>query len=941
MTLPRLSNPVFFIFCIISQAAIAQEDTVTNRLNSAFTDHVWENRIPTGYENRRQIEITGAIQYITSSDFNKGNIHDSWQLIQGRVSGMDVSRPGSDPNGTFYLRLRGLSTINASDQPLVVINGIPCGDIQNIIPSDIESFTILKDGASSSIYGLRGSNGVILINTKRGTKGVSSIEYNSFITAEKVAKNTPMMNAGQWRALYQEFADQTGVVPGPDFGYNTNWFKEIEQTALSHAHTISLSGGTDKSAYRASVDYRNVEGIQRLTGYSQFAGRIFLSQELMHDRLDLTMELAGIEKISRPGFPEAFRYAAIFNPTAPVKSNQPEYAMYDGYFQQTLFDYYNPVSIIEENRRESKERILDLSLRGSYRVTSRLSLDAVYAFHEKGMLGGEYYDKNDFWGGINRNGFASRNYDNAGNQFFESYGHYLADITPSLNLRILAGYSFQDFVNEGFSAAGGNFLTDELTFNNLSAAQDFSNGRGIIDSYKNSNKIVAFYGTAALSFRDLLFINAGVSYEGSSRLGKNRKWGFFPSLGVAFDLAKLTGKTDNLLKMRMSWGLTGNEPVESYLSLMRFNPGGWCYNSNGSYFPSFVPASNSNPDLGWEKNRQFNAGFDFSLFKSRISGSVDLYKKSSTDLLYQYYVPSPPNLAQVYQWMNVGKMKSSGMELSLSYDVISGSNISYSIVLDQSVLFNNTLVSLSGEYNGTSINFTSMDIGDVGSPGMCCVTLIKVTAGKPVGQLSALVLKEIDPDGTRVFEDSNNDGFIDGYYDRQVVGNGLPKYLLGFANSLKYRRWELDIFFRGVFGHYLVNLYRGQYESPFYLGYYNVPVTTADLRNPVTKKLMISYGAVVTDQDVENASFLSIDNISLGYDFSLREDRPFRMLKVYVAASRLLYITKYNGSDPEARYRDSDKNLGTYNNPLVPGVDRRDTWPRTRSVTFGLNVEFN
>jgi iron complex outermembrane receptor protein len=923
---------LLLIFFTIS-LALPQQKTVTAKITSEAVRQLPEDSIvDIGYGNQKKGEVTSSISTVRSDEFNKGNINSPIQLIQGKVAGLDITKPGGDPNGMYYLRLRGLSTISANTQPLMIIDGMSNASFDNVDPNDIESITVLKDGSSAAIYGTRGSNGVILVTTKKGKRGTAVIDYNVYLTAEMVARNTPAMNSTEWRALNAELG---GL--GTDFGENTDWFREIEQTAVSQVHNLSMSGGTDKTSYRASVNYRQGEGVERKTGYTQLNGRINLTQKALNDKFTLDMNLAATERKSQYGFAEAFRYASIFNPTAPIKSTDELYAKYDGYFQQIIFDYYNPVSILELNTNEGKNRILNLSLKGTYDIFNGLCVDAFYSVQRSANLGGQYFDKNDYWGGMNWNGLASRQQDNSISRLFESTAHYTGEITSSVNITALGGYSYQDFTNEGFYAQGGNFLTDDFAFNNLSAALDFKNGKGTITSYKNSNKLIAFFGRINLNINSMWFVTASAMYEGSSRFGSDHKWGLFPSFGTGIDLSKIINISplDNF-KLRMDYGITGNQPEKSYLSLQRM---GFTYGMtyyNGVFSSVYGVINNANPMLKWEKKGEFDAGFDFSIFKNRLSGSFDYYTRTTTDLLWQYNVPVPPNLYNQV-WLNLGKLKSNGLELTLNYNVINKSDFSYSITLTRSHKLKNTLVSLSGVYNGTTLNYGRQDIGDMGSPGQCCVTLVRSEEDKPIGQLQAYIFKEIDENGQMIFADKNGDQAIN-FYDLAVVGNGLPKSMMGFGNELTYNNWDLNIFFRGVFGHDLVNSYRAFYEVPNYIVSYNLPKTAVNMRNIKTGALLRNSSGIVSSIDIENASYISLDNISLGYNFILPESSQFSKIRMYFGGNNLFYITGYKGSDPNPRY--TDNIYGTFNSPLIPGVDRRNTWPRTRSVTFGANVIF-
>ncbi len=933
-SLLNLSRRAILLFILLSlhvYFSYSQEETDPDPANKKDHSYIHsDSLINTGYFRLSQQETTGAITRITYNDFNNGNINDPMQLVQGKVAGLDISKPGSDPNGSFYLRLRGLNTINANTQPLVVIDGVPDGTLLNVDPADIESITVLRDAASAAIYGVRGSNGVIIVETKKETAGVTHAEYNVYTSVEKVARNLPALSVGDWRILSAE----TGL--GTDFGQSTNWFDQIEQTALSQSHNLSLSGGSDKTLYRASINYRNGEGVQINTGYSQMNGRIYITQKAINDKLQLDLTMAATERESEYGFSSAFKYAGIYNPTAPVRTDDPSYSLYDGYFQQVLFDYYNPVSILELNKNSGRNRLTNLSLKGAYKITKGLVIDAFYSIQTTENLAGTYYDRNDFWTGIWRNGLASRSFDLTHCDLFESTLRYNGKLGASLDMKVTGGYSYQDFTNEGFSARGGDFITDDFTFNNLAASQDFKNGRGSVNSYKNSNKLIAFFGVIDLNFNDLLFFNVTSRYDGSSRLGSDKKWGLYTGFGAGVNLTGLIDVDciDNM-KLRMNYGITGNQPVSSYLSLFRLGEQGQFF-YNGIFYPGYTKVSAGNPDLRSEKKREFDIGIDFSLKGARFTGSVDLYSGTSYDLLYQYYINVPPALSN-FIWLNTGEIKSSGLELTLSCMIIKHDDFSYRLGITHSTNLSNKLSSISGTYNGISLTYGIQDLGNLNSPGSSGPGLVRSQEGAPIGQLIAWRFKEIDQYGYLALVDVNGDGYIDSR-DITVAGNGLPKHILGIDNNFKYRRLDLNVFLRGVFGHDLNNTYRSSYESPALISSYNVPSSSTTLRN-ASGALMRSY-PIMTDRDIEDASFIALDNICVGYNFSLHETSAFKKIRFYVSANNLFYLTGYKGSDPNPRYEDSEVNGGTFRNPLVPGIDRTSTWPRTRSFTVGANIVF-
>lgn len=889
-----------------------------------------------GYGTQQKKEVTSSVTSVQSDEFTKGNVNSPVALIQGKVSGLSISKPGGDPNGTFNIRLRGLSTIGANTGPLVVIDGVIGGSLENVDPNDIESISVLKDGSAAAIYGSRGSSGVILVQTKRGKKGTSVISYNTYASIETIAKHTDVMNATEWRAMSAE----TGL--GTDFGNDTDWFEEISQTGYSQSHNLSLSGGTEKTTYRASINYRDADGVARNTGFNQLNGRVNVSQKALNDKLTVDLNLGATNRTSSYGFTDAFKHATIYNPTAPVRSDDPAYDKWDGYFNQTLFDYFNPVQIIESNHNDGNDQYLDIAVKGTYAITSDLNVDAFYSRQTSTKSRSTYYSKNSFWVGSNTNGMTDKRTDNSNSQLFETTLKYNGNITSGIKINALGGYSYQDFEYDGFNAHGGDYLTDAFSYNNLGAALDFKNGIGTAGSYQHSNKLIAFFGRVNLDFSQKFFVTASARYEGSSRFGDNNKWGLFPAIGGGVDLSSFIDvKSLDLLKLRANFGVTGNQPGESYLSLLRLGPSGNFF-YNGAFGPAYAPVSNANEDLRWEKKSEFDIGLDFSFLKSKISGSFDFYTRSTTDLLFNYEVPVPPNLYS-QALVNLGELKSSGLELSVSWNVFRNSDFSYSTDLSTSYNLENTLVSLSGQYNGADLEYGVREIENMGSPGQNQVPLIRAEEGKPIGQILSYKFIEIGPDGNLILEDINNDGTIDPA-DRTIVGNGIPSFLFGWGNNFTYKKFDFTIFFRGVFGHDLINSFRAFYEVPNVMGSYNLPKTATDMRNSSTGTLLNNSSGVFNSSHVEDASFVSLDNMSLGYNFKMSEKSGFSKIRLYVAGNNLFYITNYKGVDPNPRYGDDSESSSTEGsfsaNPLAPGIDRRALWSRTRTVSIGANIVF-
>ena len=867
--------------------------------------------VVTGYGTQKQKEVTSSIVSVKSEDFNKGNITDVSQLLQGKVAGLGISRPGSDPNGGFQFRLRGLSTIGANTQPLVVIDGVIGADLNSVDPNDIESIDILKDGSAAAIYGTRGSSGVILVTTKQGSMGSTRMEYNGYITAEEPAKFVSVMNAEQY--------NQTGA--GTNHGSSTNWFEELTETALSQKHSLSLSGGTAQTTYRASANFLSGNGIQRNTGLQQIIGRLNLTQRALNDKLKVTINLGTTLRDNELGFDEAFRYATIYNPTAPILGG-PEADRNDGYWQEVLFDYRNPVAIIEQNVRESEIKRINANIQGSYEIIDGLTASINYAQNRQSFTFSQYFDKNSFLTGADRNGFAERRTDNTFNQLFELTGNY-NKLFGELNVNLLGGYSWQEFVNDGFGLNGGNFLTDAFTFNNLGASLDFPNGLGGAFSYKNSSRLVAFFGRLNLSLAGTYFLNASFRREGSSQFGAENKWGNFPAVSAGVTLSNLMDipAIDNL-KFRVSYGRTGNLPPGSYISLLRLGPSGNFF-SNGEYVPSFAPTSNANPDLKWETKDEYNIGVDFAMFGERLRGSLEYYIRETKDLIFALPVPVPPNLVGTTQ-VNVGQLDNSGFEAVLSYDFFRGGDFTWTSDFNIST-FKTELVSLSNPDEG--LDFGTFRLGsNLGSPGQNNTPLIRAEEGQEIGLIWGKTFEGLSDDGKWVLKDLNGDGQINDD-DESVIGTGFPDFTVGLNNTFTLGNWDLNFFLRGVFGHDMVNTFRAFYEVN--TTSYNI-VNTKFYDPNITESV-----GLFSSTHVEDADFVKLDNATLGYTFNLPGDSPFSRIRLYIAGQNLIVISDYTGVDPEVRYSDPG-GLGN----LAPGIDRRNTWFRSRSYTAGINLGF-
>ena len=885
--------------------------------------------VVTGYGTQEKKEITSAVTSIKSEDFNNGTVNDPTQLLQGKVPGLNVTRPGGDPNGTFTIRLRGITTFGANAEPLVVIDGVLGGALSSVDPNDIADISVIKDGSGAAIYGSRGGSGVIIITTKKGRAGRTMVSYNATYALENKARTIDFMNAKQFVAA-----------GGTDLGDDTNWLDKVTKQGNYMVHNLALSGGSDKTTYYAALNVRQGSGIAINSGFDQLNGRVNLTQKALNNKATFSATLSSTSRESELGFKESLRYAIIANPTMPVYDNTTTSptagADYGGYAERNIFDFFNPLSIAEQTKNDQKYSQLLVNLTGEYDfsdLVDGLRFSMSYSEQNQSTFNGVYYNKSAKFRGSNRNGLASREEHKNQFQLFESTLNY-DKAFGSTNLALLGGYSYQEFINQGFGLQGGDFLTDAFTYNNMDAAQDFKNGLGSVFSYKNSDKLVAFFGRANVNIGNNYFVSASARYEGSTRFGANNKWGIFPAISAGVTLSNLIDiPSVNNLKLRASYGVTGNRPGESYASLQRFGPTGSFY-QNGVYGPSYGPRSNANPNLKWETKGEIDFGLDFALLNNKLTGTFDYYTRTTKDLLLYKNVPQPPNLFG-QTLLNIGELKNSGVELALNYNVIKKGNLNWNTGINFATFKTEVVKLTSPEIPDGAVFYSA----GMGAPGQNGFSLARVKEGEELGQLWGPVQEGVNTDGTSKFKDLDGvGGYCECDDDRTVIGQGLPKFTAAWINSVSYGQFDFNVLVRGSFGHDLVNSYRGFYENREGTTLNNYNIVNTEFYNPDITK------ARVNDTHVEKANFIKLDNAQVGYNFKLKPGSAVSKVRLYVAGQNLFVITGYTGIDPEVRYTDQidgdgGGGLGAVD-PFAPGIERRSTYFTTRTFTMGLNLNF-
>lgn len=883
------------------------EEQVGNRsvidISMAPASELLDEVVVIGYGTAERKEITNSVASVDAEDFNKGNVNDPAQLLQGKVAGLSIAKPGGDPNAGFNIRLRGLSTFGANSQPLIVIDGVLGGSLQLVDPNDIESVEVLKDGSAAAIYGTRASSGVIIITTKRAKLGDGAkIDFNSYVATENVAKFVEISTPEQYR--------EAG---GVDNGYETDWLDLLTRTGVSQVYNLSAYNSIGSGNYRVSVNYRDVEGVAYNSGFDQINGRLSLMQRAMDDRLKLTFDL-GITKRNAEFTPyEVMRFAIIADPTAPLyNNNNPE----DGYWEPNTPEYHNPYGISQEVTDEGTFKTLLANLRLNYELFDGFNIDAFYSQQYQNDLRSQYFSsKTRFTSASGQRGRASKFTEDRKNELFELTASFKRNF-GKVSLNTVAGYSWQEFQFENFNAFNTNFITDDLLYNALELGLGTAFGSDAtagISSQKEESRLISFFGRAILNFDDTYFLSLALRREGSSKFGPNNRWGNFYSISGGVDLVQAAKIPMDVLKLRIGYGVTGNLPNQNYEYTTRLSRGTRTFFNNSRFLQGVNFASNPNPDLKWEQKAETNIGLDFAFAKSRISGAIDYYVRNTTDVLQSISVPVPPNFFSS-TLQNIGELRSNGLEVALDFAAIANETLTYNTGLVFST-FNTELVTLDGERE-------QIFIGNLGPPGLNGVNVIRVAEGRPIGDIMAPIFEGLDDSGRRIITDQNGDGTISQEDDAVVVGNGLPDFELSWNNTLSIGNFDLSAVIRGAFGHSLVNINRAYYESPAASNNYNPVRTKYYLEDLTESENWNSYY-------VEKADFVKLDNITLGYNFNFNNQK-IRSMRLYVSGQNLFVITDYTGVDPEVHY--------SYGSVLAPGVDNRNSYFRTRTFTFGLNL---
>lgn len=864
-----------------------------------------------GYGTTTKKEVTGSVTSLKTKDFNGGAFTDPMGLIQGKVAGLTVSQPnGADPNGGYEFLLRGVNTLKADQQPLIIIDGVIGAELKNINFQDIETFDILKDGSAAAIYGTRGTNGVIIITTKQARSGQSKLDYSAQLSMQVFPKTVENLNADEFKHAITTYAPSKSASL---LGAETDWLDEITRDLpISTQHNIALSGGTEGLSHRTSFTYSDNQGLLKDNDSKRYLLRSNIRQKVFNDRLDLDLNFTNNVRILRPANYDLFYQAFIQNPTQPIYDPSNTYA--GGYSQITGLDYRNPVAMLKERERNSKTNDLVINLRGTLKITE--SLDWVnFVSMQKSAWEASSYKTQYYPGSLGMNGEAEIENGRDDQNQFESNLIYQTSFGKH-NINAIAGYSFQESESNSSYMGNAGFDSDIFSYDNIGNGSYLRAGQGSMGSGRGTSRIVSLFGRVMYNYDERYLASVSLRRDGSTRFGDNYKWGLFPAISLGWRLNEEGFVKDidwiNELKLRVGYGVTGNQDFSNYLSLLRLGTQGRFF-YNGQWINTYGPASNPNPNLRWEEKREFNAGVDFALFNKRISGTVDYYYRESVDLIYEYPVATPPYLHE-YIWTNVGTIRNTGIELTLNASVVDKTNFKWNSTLTASHN-RNKLVKISNE------EFTTGTIYEAWIGGAIGVFAQRIQAGEALGQFYGPVWLGVDEYGNDVYKNPNPVGQVS-EENWENIGSAYPAVMLGWSNSFSYKNWSLSLLFRSNIGGKVLNSYRIYYENWGGIGLRNVVKT--QLENPE-----FTGNAVYSSKYVEDATFFKLDNITLAYNFNLPSNKYISRLSMFGSAQNVLWITGYKGLDPEVSL-----------SGLSPGVEELSYYPRTTTITLGLNASF-
>ena len=858
-----------------------------------------------GYGTTTKKEVTGSVVSLKSEDFDKGAFSDATGMLQGKVAGLSVTNPnGGDPNGGFEILLRGTNTLSAGQGPLIIIDGVVGADISTINFQEVESMDVLKDGSAAAIYGTRGTNGVIIITTKRAASGKTSVEYDGQASVQTVRSRAIPMTAEEFRYTIENYKPSASL---SDYGADTDWFNEVTRTPFSHKHNLAISGGADKFSHRTVLNVEQNQGLLRENYADKYLFRTNIRQEVLKGWVVFDFNLRYGKRQYQGARTGIFRQAFIHNPTEPVYDETD--VDNGGYFTISSMDYYNPVAML--NERTSITTVNNVGVNG--RITLNvLSVPGLKWENFVSYISNQYenrdYRTRFYPGETGQKGVAEISNSASDDIQYESTIQYSRKFGDH-SMQAVAGYTFQELGSWSSYMSNYGFDSDFFKTNNIGSGSGLKAAQADMSSSRSGSRYIAFFGRVMYNYAEKYLASISLRRDGSSRFGANNKWALFPAISLGWRITQEDFMKDiawvDEIKLRAGYGATGNQDFSNYLSISRVEPAGRFY-YNGTWANAYAPSSNANPDLRWEKKSEWNVGLDFALLKGRLSGTIDYYYRKTTDLIYKYKVPVPPyDYNELYT--NVGSISNSGLEITLNGTPVKTKAISWNTSLTFATNKNKLLKFTNEEFQGEEYRSAWLN-----TPlGAYSQRLIE---GESIGSFYGPHCKGIRDSGNQDLEQTSESKWI-------YLGSAYPDFTMGWSNSLSFGPFSLSATLRGSFGGKVFNQMRGVYENITNFGLQNILASWLDDPKYTGK-------VVYSDRYLEDATYVKLDNVTLSYDVPFKNEYV-KAIRLYATGQNLVCITGYTGVDPEVRLTG-----------LSPGIEGTSYYPRTRMFTLGVNIKF-
>lgn len=918
ITVPEGSTVVFSFIGYESQSFVINNQT---EINVTFVEDVasLDEVVVVGYGSVNRENLTSAVSSLNEDDFVAGTV-SPLMAIQGKVPGLSIqSSNGADPNAGVSIQLRGVNSVNASQGPLIVIDGVPGGNINSVVKEDIASIEVLRDASGAAIYGTRASGGVILITTKSALAGGLSVSYTGEMFAETVRRyNEPLSR--------ERFLEE-GI--GEDLGHNTDWFDEVtNDVPISYRNVLSFSGGVEQARIRATVSQRSATGLAIGSGRDEVQARINTDFLLFDGFMEITNNLSYSQRKSEFANNDSgredefanndmFRMALQLNPTeTPYDPNTPHgLNVWTG-----GYDWYNPVAEIRLRKDQRKYTYVLNTTSMVLNLTNNIDVTARYSMN----YNTEYFT---FWRSAQHKtsldqgvgGFASQNYGQSMDNTFETFATY-NQIFGKHTINAVGGYSFQEFNGQGFNANNSDFAVDGIEEHDLGTGRFLAEGRAGLGSYKNPRvRLMAFFGRVNYSFDNRYLITASLRREGSSKFAQGNRWGTFPALSIGWNVHNesfMQGQDIfSTLKLRAGYGETGNEGFKPGVATRMYGPDTW-WLMNGEWRRTYGVSHNQNKDLKWETKKEYNVGFDFAILNGDISGRFDVFQRDVDDLIYDISVPQPPAIHDKTT-MNVGVLRNTGWEAEVTWNAVKKTNFQYVTTVIASS-YKSELVSLWG--NQTFWDRKSFPAP--GSPG----NAVRLFPGEPIGRFFVWEHAGFTEDGNWMLRGADGEVFdvterTKTNQDKKFIGNAIPRLILAWNNQFNIGNFDVSAYFRGWVGHDIFNM-------PNF--YYGIPLEGRNvLAENYEEQKHIKGEKELSDYWIEDGDFLKLDVLSVGYKFDLAGSKYLKGLRVYATGQNLFVLTNYSGLNPEVNI-----------NGLDPGFEERATYPQTRTFMLGVQANF-